>query len=212
MLLNFNEIKNKYSIKIDGVLHIGAHHGQENTIYTSNNIENIIYFEPLEKNFFILQQLITNPQFDLINLALGNENKKVEMNVETANNGQSSSILKPKLHLQQYPHIVFNERQEVNMMKLDDFMTSYKSNSKNKNKKFNFINIDVQGYELEVLKGSTETLKSIDYIISEVNRDFVYEGCVLIEELDSYLEEFNFKRLETTWDGVTWGDALYIKK
>lgn len=212
MLLDFKNLKEKYNLQIDGVIHIGAHYGEENKIYESNKIKNVIYFEPLPNNFFMLEQMVSNSNYDLINIALGNENKKIKMYVETANNGQSSSILKPKLHLQQYPHITFDAEREVSMIKLDDFMTPYKANSKNKNKKFNFINIDVQGYELEVFKGSTETLKNIDYIISEVNRDFVYEGCVLIEELDSYLKEFNFQRVETTWDGETWGDALYIKK
>ena len=53
--------------------------------------------------------------------------------------------------------------------------------------KYNFMNIDVQGYELEVFKGAFETLKNIDYIISEVNQDEVYEGCPHVSELDKYL-------------------------
>jgi hypothetical protein len=77
---------------------------------------------------------------------------------------------------------------------------------------FNMINIDVQGYELEVFKGGVNTLETVDYIMTEVNRAEVYENCPLIEELDDFLNKFNFTRVETTWDGVTWGDALYIKK
>jgi hypothetical protein len=78
--------------------------------------------------------------------------------------------------------------------------------------KYNFINIDVQGYELEVFKGSYKTLKNIDYIISEVNRAEVYENCPYVGELDSYLQNYNFTRVETNWAGDTWGDAFYIKK
>jgi hypothetical protein len=33
----------------------------------------------------------------------------------------------------------------------------------------------------------------------------------MVEEIDSYLSTFNFKRNTTSWDGYTWGDALYIK-
>jgi hypothetical protein len=76
----------------------------------------------------------------------------------------------------------------------------------------NFINIDVQGYELEVFKGSENLLNSIDYIITEVNRDEVYENCVRIESLDEFLSKYGFIRVETDWAGHTWGDALYIKK
>ncbi|WP_447516023.1 FkbM family methyltransferase, partial [Clostridioides difficile] len=68
---------------------------------------------------------------------------------------------------------------------------------------YNFINIDVQGYELEVFKGGIETLKNIDYIYSEVNRAQLYKGCVLVEELDQFLEIYGFKRVGTWWDGIT---------
>jgi hypothetical protein len=116
----------------------------------------------------------------------------------------SSSILEPKLHLTQYPHIIFNKKEKVKMMKLD----SIEFNKNN----FNMINIDVQGYELEVFKGSSDSLNYIDYIMTEVNRDEVYENCVKIEELDKHLSSYGFERVETTWDGGTWGDAFYIKK
>ena len=43
-------------------------------------------------------------------------------------------------------------------------------------KDYNFINMDVQGYELEVLKGGTKVLEKVDYVYCEVNRDEVYEG------------------------------------
>ena len=74
------------------------------------------------------------------------------------------------------------------------------------------INIDVQGYELEVFKGGSDFLNHIDYIISEVNREELYKGCAMINEVDEYLSNYNFKRVKTCWDGGTWGDALYIKK
>jgi hypothetical protein len=125
------------------------------------------------------------------------------MNVEVANQGQSSSILKPKKHLQQYPHITFNQTQEVSIFRLEDLSIYFP--------KYNFLNIDVQGYELEVLKGATKVLSGIDYIISEVNCDEVYEGCPDISEIDSFLSPFSFTRVETDWAGGIWGDALYIK-
>ena len=77
---------------------------------------------------------------------------------------------------------------------------------------FNFMNIDVQGYELEVMKGASKFLPHIQFIYCEVNRAEVYEGCPRIEELDEYLGTYGFERVETTWDGGTWGDAFYIKK
>jgi hypothetical protein len=90
------------------------------------------------------------------------------------------------------------------MVRLDDFIEDATD--------YNFINIDVQGYELEVMKGASRILEGIDYIMSEVNRDEVYINCPKVEELDYFLSKFGFSREETTWDGLTWGDALYVKR
>lgn len=203
MILDFNFLKNKYNLNIKGIIHIGGHHGQEYDLYKPLNIP-ILFFEPTTNSFNILKNKVKNDSNVITyQCALGNENKLITMNIETINNGQSSSILKPKKHLEQYPHITFDYLEEVNMFKLDDIDIDIL--------KYNFINIDVQGYELEVFKGAFGTLKNIDYIISEVNRDEVYENCAHIDELDKYLSQFNFKRVETNWAGGIWGDAFYIK-
>jgi hypothetical protein len=73
------------------------------------------------------------------------------------------------------------------------------------------INIDVQGYELEVFKGSDKTLNYIDIIYTEVNFNEVYKGCCLITRLDNFLLEYGFKRVLPDSSPGTWGDALYLK-
>jgi len=202
MLLDLKNLVNKYNLKIKGVLHIGAHWGEEDFIYDELSIDNRIYFEPLLKNFSILQSKVSKKS-KCIRTALGDKVGEVLMNVEEANNGQSSSILDPDIHLYQYPHIKFNSKELVPITKLD--MISFDRSI------MNFINIDVQGYELEVFKGAKYTLKNIDYIVTEVNRAEVYKNCVKVDNLDLFLSDYGFKRLETTWDGITWGDAFYAK-
>ena len=203
MLLQFNKLCDVYSLDIKGIIHIGGHYGQEYDLYKPLNVP-ILFFEPITNSFNILKNKLGNDSNVLaFQCALGNENKMVNMNVEIANNGQSSSILKPKKHLEQYPHITFDFTEEVSMFRLEDLDIDFS--------KYNFINIDVQGYELEVFKGANTVLKNIDYIISEVNKDEVYENCPHVDELDEYLSQFYFRRVETDWAGETWGDALYIK-
>jgi FkbM family methyltransferase len=203
MLLDLIYLSEKHKMDIKGVIHIGAHFGEENSTYDELKIKNRIFFEPLKTNFKVLQENI-GEKYILVNKALGNENKNTQMFVETANGGQSSSILEPELHLHQYPHIKFESTEEVEMVRLDDFLT-------NKND-YNFINIDVQGFELEVFKGSEKTLSNVDYIMTEINRAEVYKNCAKIEELVDFLKPFGFVLIEETWDGVTWGDGLFIKE
>lgn len=202
MLLDFNHLKEKYNMNIKGMIHIGAHHGQEHTLYKQNKISNIVYFEPLKSNFEILEKNVNGDAL-LFNIALGNENKEIEMFVETANMGQSSSILEPMIHTQQYPHIVFDKKEVVSMKKLDNVDLDIEL--------YNFINIDVQGYELEVFKGATNALEKIDYIISEINRDELYKNCSQVSDLQAFLLDFGFHLVEESWIGGNWGDGLFIK-
>lgn len=203
MLLDFNGLVKKYEMEIKGVLHIGAHHGQEHTLYKNNKIDNIVYFEPLQSNFNVLKNNVGEDAI-LFNCALGNDETEIEMFVETANMGQSSSILEPSIHAKQYPHIVFDRKEKVSMRKLDNIDLDIE--------KYNFINIDVQGYELEVFKGSINTLKHIDYIIAEINREELYKNCSQINDLKDFLSNFGFELVEEAWIGGNWGDGLFIKK
>ncbi len=78
---------------------------------------------------------------------------------------------------------------------------------------FNFLNLDIQGAELKALKGMEEYLNKVDYIYTEVNEDYVYKDCALVNELDEYLKLFGLYRVETKWcENYKWGDALYIRQ
>jgi len=71
--------------------------------------------------------------------------------------------------------------------------------------------MDVQGYEMKVLKGAIKTLESIKYVYCEINTVEMYEGCPLVEELDEFLGQYNLTRICTGLHGSgTWGDGFYI--
>ena len=76
---------------------------------------------------------------------------------------------------------------------------------------FNFLNLDIQGTELKVLKGMDQYFNQIDYVYTEVNSDYVYKDCNLINEIDDYLKSFNLERVETYFTDYKWGDAFYKK-
>lgn len=208
MLISLAELINKYEMKITGVIHVGAHYGEEIVDYLDNGIEEMILFEPLKNNYEILKQKAISVRDRLIvgdieihNVALGPEETRTTMFV-SSNEQQSSSILKPKQHLIQHPNVLFPTTEEVEVKTLDSFNTY----------EYNFLNMDVQGYELEVLKGSIYTLEQIEYVYCEVNRAEVYECNAFIEEIDEFLLSYNLHRVETDWSGEIWGDALYIKR
>lgn len=205
MLINFTTLKHKYNMNVKGIIHIGAHYGEEIQEYVNNGIQNITVFEPLSKNFNILAERLQDVNADIqgYQTALGSKKGNATMYL-SSNEAQSSSILKPKDHLEHHPDVSFEGTEEVEVDLLDNFEL----------REANFMNVDVQGYELEVFKGAAKTLKNIDYIYCEVNRGEMYEGNPMVEDLDEYLGTYDFERVETHWptEWYKWGDALYIKK
>jgi len=204
MIIDLESVLERHKITPKGVIHIGAHIGQEYELYEKLNIENILFFEPNPYVYPILFEKVKNfPNVTTYNCALGDFNGTTSMNIEFSNQGQSSSILNPKKHLDLYPHITFPEKVEIEVFKFDDLDIDTSL--------YNIMNIDVQGYELKVLTGAEKCLKNIDIIITEVNIDEVDEGCPNIDEIDVFLKQNGFTRRETNLIGALWGDAVYIK-
>jgi len=187
---------------IKGIIHVGGHYGEEISEYVQNGIQDIIIFEPISENFDILSERVQDLNANIAGyqVALGSERGEFTMYVSD-NEKQSSSLLKPKVHLTHHPHVKFPSKETVEVHLLDDYDCDT----------CNFINMDVQGFELEVLKGGKKTLEHVDYVYCEVNRDEVYENNAFVEELDEFLGEYGMKRVETDWAGEIWGDALYIR-
>jgi FkbM family methyltransferase len=192
-------------VNVTGVIHVGGHIGQEMETYKKNNVTNLIVFEPQKVPFQKLSSVVESVGFDnvtLVNKALGNSCKMVEMTCN--DDGLCSSILNPKHVLEQYPNIIFDRKETVEMVTMDSVIPQDHS--------FNFLNMDTQGYELEVLKGARKTLERIDCVYTEVNNTEVYEDNALIEEIDDFLKDYDMIRVETDWMGGTWGDAFYIRQ
>ena len=195
----------KYGYKPKVICYIGANEGQELPDML-HNFPNSTYhcFEPQKIPFDLLKLKFSDKKnIYLYNFALGNENKKISIYTNNNNNNMSSSILEPKEHLFYHREVTFEGSEEIEIKKFCDLGID----------NVDYLNIDVQGYELEVLKG-VRNLDEIKYIKTEVNRKELYKNCVLVDDLDRYLAQYNFVRVKTVWWQLTvpWGDAIYINK
>ncbi len=207
MMINLIDIIKKYNMNITGVIHVGGHHGEEYDTYRKiSTIDNIVFFEPDKDSF---TKLVKRTEHDkkviCVNKALGPFSCEATLHRTPNQDGESNSILEPYKHTHIYPGIVFTTKYTVKAETLDKYQP---------NKSLNFLNMDVQGAELNVLLGASATLKNIQYILTEVNTDELYKNCALIEDLDYYLGKYKFKRVETILDidSQVWGDALYVKE
>ncbi len=205
MMIDTRFLKRKYKLNPDDICYIGANEGQELPEMIQEFPDSKIHcFEPQRKPFKILvKNFETNKNIYFYNFALGQEDRKLKIFKNTNNKNMSSSILHPKEHKKYHPNVLF-EGEEIISQKIF-------SNLNLQN--INYLNMDVQGYELEVLKGF-ESLETIKYIKTEVNRKELYEENVLVQDLDKFLKEHSFVRVETIWHNRTipWGDAFYIRR
>lgn len=209
MLIDFDYLFQKYNIKDARVLHVGAHEGQEAEAYHRNGAFIMCF---IEANYPVYNRLVEHikPYKGAMAIleCVGDEDGK-EVTFKTTNNdGQSSSYLPFGTHSIMHPDVVFIDSKTLQTKTIS---TIYADNHF-ADDSFNFLNVDVQGAELLVLKGMKGLLAHFKWVYLEVNKDEVYKGCPLIGELDDYLEQFGFERVETKWCGnLTWGDALYVK-
>jgi FkbM family methyltransferase len=215
MMIPLKEMLKKYNLTPKGVIHVGAHWAEEHSDYLKCGIEGFVYIEPCKEAYNVMAKKfgvidLVNEGFFIdnilcLNYACGSEAKEMPMYVSHQNQGQSNSLLKPEGHLTQHPEIIFDDAEVVKVIPLDKLPIEKEN--------YDMLAMDVQGFEGEVLKGATETLKHIDIIYTEVNRGQTYSGNMEIGEMDELLGERGFRRAETFWPSpnLTWGDAVYVR-
>ena len=203
MLISLEHLINKYNIIFTGILHVGMHEAEEIVEYEKYiGRDKILWIEAIPDK---VQYCISKfPSILVENAIISDVEEEVTFNI--SNNGQSSSILELGLHKSLHPEVYYITSFKSQSKRLDNVISKYSDIP------FNFLNLDIQGVELRALKSIGDYLNKVNYVYTEVNNDYVYENCDLIEDIDKYLEKFGFKRMETIWFGnCKWGDAFYMK-
>lgn len=208
MLIDLRSLCNKYKFIPKGIIHVGAHKGEEVYIYDELGIDNVIWVEANPKIFEILSENIKKFKKNKAFNYLVSDFDDKECLFYITNNGESSSILELERHKIHHSHIHVTDNIVLNSKKIDSIISEQNIEISN----YNFLNLDIQGAELLALKGFSEGLKNIDYVYTEVNTGEVYKNCAKIEELDFFLKNYNFERVETKMTQYEWGDAFYMKK
>jgi len=205
MLIDIEKVKSLMKKKITGILHVGAHECEEKHAYnTVLNIEdsNIIW---VDANDQLIQKNKLKGIPNCYTAVLDETERTTTFNV--TNNGQSSSILEFGTHATNYGWCKVIEKREIQTQTLSNFFLRNNLNPK----QYNFWNFDIQGVELQVLKGSQELLQYADAIYTEVNTEEVYKQCGQLHEIDTLLEKHGLNRIELEMTSEGWGDALYVR-
>jgi len=205
MLIDFRRLFPKYRIKPKGVLHVGANKGEEFAVYMELGIKKQIWIEANPEIYIHLRETLRgNSDALAFNYAIGDVDS-VPTVLHVANNGgQSSSLLQLGTHKQQHPDVHYVKDIPVTMRRIDCLIPEMVIEN------YDFLNMDIQGYEIFALRGMGDYLKYFKWLYLEINNGQVYEGNGEVGEVDEYVRQFGFRRVETKMIG-NWGDALYVR-
>jgi FkbM family methyltransferase len=222
MLISLADVIVRHGLAVTGVIHAGAHLGQEAELYRSCGIDEVLW---IEANPDRIDELRANVERFGHRVAwaclAATSGDVVVFNVADSasgdNRGMSSSVLPFGAHLQRYPDVRYVSHIELPTSTLDEVVAEHAATSSN------LLVLDVQGYELHVLHGAAETLRHTDCVYSEINVDELYRGGALLPELGGFLAERGFARVATRMHGSQhpderdgerwygWGEAVWVR-
>lgn len=205
--ISFYELR-KYWIKGGTlpVLHCGAHLGEERFLYFEFQMLPVTWIESGPHLINTLRQNVMQlPCQNVIEATLWSaSNVKMELNV--TNNSFSSSLLNLEAASYLYPEISITESIEVLTTAIDDLEIPRQSLDGG------LLVLDLQGVELEVLKGAVKTLNQFNYILCEVSNVEMYRHQPLWPEINDFLKIHSFTLIDFQIDEEKgWGNALYRK-
>jgi FkbM family methyltransferase len=211
LFISTEYLKNNLKVSPSGIIHVGAHLGEERFDYLKCFKDTLIALIWVEAQAPLCEGLKLKidgqiPYEIVINaLIYDSNNERKDLNI--ASNSQSSSMLEFGTHSDLYPSIVYQDKITMETKRLDFVLESIDCKTT-----FDFINLDIQGVELNALRSLGEYISKIRWIYTEVNFQMVYEGTNHISEIDDFLNEFGFRRILTQKaNRGGWGDAFYVK-
>jgi FkbM family methyltransferase len=208
MLIPLEVLAQHFKLHLRGVLHIGAHECEEQEVYLRHNVDNgnIYWIEAMEDKVKLMKE--KNKNLNIYQAVIDVEDDK-EISFNVADNGQSSSILEFGTHAVHHPYVKMIGKKQLKTTRVDTFI----KNNKIPIEKLNFLNLDIQGKELDALKSMGDYIQYVQYIYTEVNSEKVYKDCALLPEIDEFLKEKGFIRVACKmWGNCGWGDAFYIRQ
>ena len=207
---NYKILKFLNEKNTENILDVGGHHAEFYKAFIENNIDFSSYmiFEPFPESFEIINK-IEDSRLKKFNLGVGENKSSMTFNVsewETSNTFSEVDVntFKNKLKKVIYRTDPYITKLEVQVDSLDNICLKLE-------KTFDVLKIDVEGFELNVLKGANLLLSSnlIRYIVIEIQEEGSYLDYSPLE-IEKYLDNKGFK-LEKTFKilGLGIEDRIY---
>lgn len=200
MLIPAKYVRQLFGVRPKGVLHVGAHLAEEFDAYKKENFGKVLWVEAQKNLIPHLEKRVSDSGDRVFHGAVWSESG-LPATINLAGGSQGASLY------------AFPESEEagktfshevVSTVTLQELVPADES--------FDFVNLDIQGAELEALRGLGSRLGPVRWVYCEVNRKQLYEGIPLIDDVDRFLFAHGFFRAATLWTVGDWGDALYMRR
>ena len=187
------------------VFDVGAHKGETIDLYLKHfNIEKLYSFEPnyfsfnfLKKKIDKIKNIKNKTEITIENIALGKENQQITMKhldesssstIKEINTDSNYFKRKKKLLLNLKNKNFFSEI-SAQQMCLDEYM------SKKNISKIDFLKIDTEGYEFEVLSGAKKNIKNVNLVLFEHHYHDMIKKNYKFSNLHDLLNKNNFEQI-----------------
>ena len=198
-------ISTKFNLVLNGVIHIGEHKGREIDEYLELRLKKIYVFEVNNEHASILNRYAERFLEVTIHYVEISDCYRVAT-FKLMSEYHSSSLFESHAHADVYYDVKNISQNTVDGKTLDNILIGRPSHD------INYLNIDIKGTGLAALRGAQQTLLHIDLITIEVNFAEPCESVPLIEEVDLFLFDRGFIRVETSTPfHSTWGHAAYVR-
>jgi FkbM family methyltransferase len=169
-------------VQFDFVVDVGANRGQFSLVCRRLRPgAMIVGFEPLSGPAAVYKAVFADDRRVIMHgCALGRKRGKIAMNI-SARDDSSSLLPITSTQTVNYPGTGTVATRMVAIGPLSDFVQQSDLGARN------LMKIDVQGYELEVLKSADALLQCFDWIYVECSYVALYEGQPLAQEIMDYL-------------------------
>jgi FkbM family methyltransferase len=177
------------SRRVDLVLDVGAGVGQYALRTRSAGYEGrIVSFEPLSSAYAELSaRAAGDATWDCRNQALGSSEGRAELHI--ARNSHSSSLLEIEdRHVESAPASAYVGSETVPVVILDEIWDAVVREGERP-----YLKLDVQGLELEALRGAELSLPSLAGVEAELSLVPLYKGAPLYREVVDHLEAAGFR-------------------
>jgi FkbM family methyltransferase len=146
----------------------------------------VIVFEPLKENLEQLKmRFLLEPRVQIIDKAVGSKVGQAMLHQAQRNTASSLYPLNQNIRDGIFSTILEETGKiPISITTLDEVFKDYQS--------IGILKLDVQGFELEVLKGATACLKNTTIIVLEVNNHDGYIGAPKYYLLDEFLRNAHF--------------------